>query len=96
MTRKNRGRTKVVLLSLLATLVVAELGWRVYLGAFASFEKRGKFFGRIAGYTSESVRAMEAGEEVRIAGMVTGIRVMQRSLTSPARRNDWIVWPGSA
>jgi len=41
------------------------------------FDKRGKFYSRIAGYTSSSVAELEAGEDVRIAGMISAVRIMQ-------------------
>jgi len=41
------------------------------------FEKRGAFLRRIAGQTTASVASLEPGESVRIAGMISGVRIMQ-------------------
>ncbi len=41
------------------------------------FEKRGGFLSRIAGQTTASLAGLEPGGTVRIAGMVSGVRVMQ-------------------
>jgi DNA polymerase-3 subunit alpha len=45
------------------------------------FEKRGRFFARIAGHTSATIRRLDkdtgAKTEVRLAGMLVGIRVVQ-------------------
>lgn len=40
------------------------------------FEKRGRFFSRIAGTTSSQLADMEHHDDVRIAGMISGLRVM--------------------
>lgn len=55
MNRSSLRRPQIVLLSVLATLLVAELGWRLYLGAFAPFEKRGKYM-RMADMPVEALR----------------------------------------
>ena len=41
------------------------------------FQKRGKFYARLAGNTSGSLASLAAGTEVRIAGMLSSIRIMQ-------------------
>jgi DNA polymerase III subunit alpha len=41
------------------------------------FEKRGAFLRRIAGQTTASVGGLEGGASVRIAGMVSSVRVLQ-------------------
>jgi len=42
------------------------------------FEKRGRFLTRLAGgTTSTEVGGLEGGQDVRLAGMITGIRIMQ-------------------
>ncbi len=40
------------------------------------FERRGRFFARIAGHTSADIPNLEHGTEVRIAGMISGTRLM--------------------
>jgi DNA polymerase-3 subunit alpha len=40
------------------------------------FERRGRFFARLAGFTSRDLRKREDGSEVRVAGMITGVRPM--------------------
>ncbi|MCC6783177.1 MAG: DNA polymerase III subunit alpha [Planctomycetes bacterium] len=40
------------------------------------FEKRGRFFARIAGRSTADLATLESGTEVRIAGMVSGLRVL--------------------
>ncbi len=40
------------------------------------FEKRGRFFARLAGSSSENIEEMEHSTEVRLAGMITGVRIM--------------------
>ncbi|HEX6810427.1 MAG TPA: DNA polymerase III subunit alpha [Planctomycetota bacterium] len=41
------------------------------------FERRGPFLRRIAGQTTQSLAGMEPGSDVRIAGMISSVRVMQ-------------------
>ena len=41
------------------------------------FEKRGAFLRRIAGQTTASLSSMQPGDSVRIAGMISGVRVLQ-------------------
>ena len=41
------------------------------------FEKRGAFLARLAGQTTRSLDDVDAGESVRIAGMVSSVRVLQ-------------------
>ncbi len=41
------------------------------------FEKRGGFLSRIAGQTTASLAALEPGGTARIAGMISGVRVLQ-------------------
>ncbi|MEM7198778.1 MAG: DNA polymerase III subunit alpha [Planctomycetota bacterium] len=41
------------------------------------FEKRGKFYSRLAGQTSSDLRDIENGTEVQIAGMIAAVRIMQ-------------------
>ncbi|MDO8348612.1 MAG: DNA polymerase III subunit alpha [Planctomycetota bacterium] len=41
------------------------------------FEKRGSFLARIAGQTTRSLAGMEPGSNVRIAGMVSSVKVLQ-------------------
>ncbi|MBL8726134.1 MAG: DNA polymerase III subunit alpha [Planctomycetes bacterium] len=41
------------------------------------FEKRGAFLQRLAGQTTRSIAALEPGATVRLAGMVSSVRVMQ-------------------
>jgi DNA polymerase-3 subunit alpha len=41
------------------------------------FEKRGRFYARLAGQTSASLATTQIGTEVRIAGMISGVRVLQ-------------------
>ena len=41
------------------------------------FEKRGAFLRRIAGQTTASVAELQPSEHIRIAGMISGVRIMQ-------------------
>ena len=41
------------------------------------FEKRGGFLRRIAGNTTASVAQLQPSESIRIAGMISGVRIMQ-------------------
>ncbi len=41
------------------------------------FEKRGRFYTRLAGQSSTTLKDQPAGTDVRVAGMITGIRIMQ-------------------
>jgi DNA polymerase-3 subunit alpha len=41
------------------------------------FEKRGAFLRRIAGQTTASVASLQPSESVRIAGMISGVRILQ-------------------
>ena len=41
------------------------------------FQKRGGFYSRLAGHTSSSLDGLPKGTEVRIAGMVASIRILQ-------------------
>jgi DNA polymerase-3 subunit alpha len=41
------------------------------------FEKRGAFLARIAGHTTASLGRMEPGGSIRIAGMISAVRVLQ-------------------
>ncbi len=50
------------------------------LGLYLSghpFEKRGAFLRRVAGQTTASVQGVQGGETVRIAGMVSSVRILQ-------------------
>jgi len=40
------------------------------------FERRGRFFARIAGRNTSDLAALDAGTEVRVAGMVSGLRTL--------------------
>jgi DNA polymerase III alpha subunit len=41
------------------------------------FEKRGAFLRRIAGNTTASVAQLQPSENIRIAGMISGVRILQ-------------------
>jgi DNA polymerase-3 subunit alpha len=41
------------------------------------FEKRGSFLRRIAGHTTRSLSGLEGGTSVRLAGMISAVRIMQ-------------------
>ncbi|MGE0142907.1 MAG: DNA polymerase III subunit alpha [Planctomycetota bacterium] len=40
------------------------------------FERRGKFFARLAGCTTRALAERETGTQVRIAGMISGLRIL--------------------
>lgn len=41
------------------------------------FEKRGAFLRRIAGQTTASIASLQPSESIRVAGMISGVRVLQ-------------------